>query len=68
MDTTDAARFLLFSGAASMLFSTFLGFLMRVPMQPWGRRLLKDMNFKQFGAAHLDWLMLGLMQGLVGGW
>ncbi|WP_283214602.1 hypothetical protein [Sphingopyxis sp. L1A2A] len=41
---------------------------MRVPMQPWGRRLLKDMNFKQFGAAHLDWLMLGLMQGLVGGW
>ena len=67
MDMTDAAKLLLFSGAASMLFSTFLGFLMLVPMQPWGRQLLKGMNFKQFGAAHLDWLMLGLMQGLAGG-
>lgn len=67
MDMTDAAKLLLFSGAASMLFSTFLGFLMLVPMQPWGRQLLKGMNFKQVGAAHLDWLMLGLMQGLAGG-
>ncbi len=67
MDTIDSAKLLLFSGATSMLFSTFLGFLMLVPMQPWGRQLLKGMNFKQFGAAHLDWLMLGLMQGLVGG-
>ncbi|WP_428628090.1 hypothetical protein [Sphingopyxis sp.] len=67
MDVTDTAKLLLFSGAASMLFSTFLGFLMLAPMQPWGRQFLKGMNFKQFGAAHLDWLMLGLMQGLVGG-
>jgi len=67
MDMTDAAKLLFFSGAASMLFSTFLGFVMLVPMQPWGRHLLNGMNFKQFGAAHLDWLMLGLMQGLAGG-
>ncbi|HEV7342463.1 MAG TPA: hypothetical protein VGN68_12575 [Sphingopyxis sp.] len=67
MDTIEIAKLLLFSGAASMLFSTFLGFLMLVPMQPWGRQLLQGMNFKQFGAAHLDWLMLGLMQGLAGG-
>jgi len=67
MDMIDSAKLLLFSGAASMLFSTFLGFVMLVPMQPWGRHLLKGLNFKQFGAAHLDWLMLGLMQGLAGG-
>jgi hypothetical protein len=67
MDMTDAAKLLLFSGAASMLFSTLLGFVMLAPMQPWGRHLLKGLNFKQFGAAHLDWLMLGLMQGLAGG-
>ncbi len=67
MDMTDAPKLLLFSGAASMLFSTFLGFMMLAPMQPWGRQLLKGMNFKQVGAAHLDWLMLGLMQGLAGG-
>ncbi len=67
MDTTEAVKLLIFSGAASMLFSTMLGFLMLVPMQPWGRQWLKGMNFKQVGAAHLDWLMLGLMQGLAGG-
>jgi len=67
MDTVQTAKILLFSGAASMLFSTFLGFVMLAPMQPWGRGFLKGMNFKQIGAAHLDWLMLGLMQGLAGG-
>lgn len=67
MNMMEATRILLFSGGSSIFFSTALGFLMLAPMQPWGRSLLKRVNFKQFGAAHLDWLMLGLMQGLAAG-
>lgn len=40
---------------------------MLIPMQPWGRKWVKGLNFKQIGAAHLDWIMLGLMQGLAAG-
>ena len=67
MQTLDATRLLVFSGAAAMLFSSLLGFAMLVPMQPWGAQLLKGVNLKQVGAAHLDWIMLGLMQGLAAG-
>ncbi len=40
---------------------------MLIPFQPWGKRAFKGVNFKQLLAAHLDWVMLGLMQGLAGG-
>lgn len=61
------AKLLVFSGALAVAFSSVLGLAMLVPLQSWGRRLGKGMNFKQIGAAHLDWIMLGLMQGLAGG-
>jgi hypothetical protein len=40
---------------------------MLVPMQPWGRKWAKGLNFRQLGAAHLDWIMLGLMQAMAAG-
>ena len=40
---------------------------MLIPLQPWGKAAFKGVNFKQLLAAHLDWVMLGLMQGLAGG-
>lgn len=67
MITFDAARLLVFSGAFAILVSSLLGFAMLIPLQPWGRSWAAGLNFKQIGAAHLDWIMLGLMQGLAGG-
>lgn len=66
MMTNHAASLLYFSGAAAILFSSAIGFAMLVPLQRRGQQLVKGLNFKQFGAAHLDWIMLGLMQGLAG--
>ncbi|MBL0923998.1 MAG: hypothetical protein IBJ12_05970 [Sphingomonadaceae bacterium] len=67
MTTLEATQVLVFSGALAILVSSLLGFAMLIPLQPWGRKLTKDMNFKQIGSAHLDWIMLGLMQALAGG-
>lgn len=67
MDFTDAARLLIFSGSAAVFFSSLMGVAMLIPMQPWGRHLVKGLNFRQIGAAHLDWIMLGLMQAMAGG-
>ncbi|MCZ8171352.1 MAG: hypothetical protein ACK442_07690 [Novosphingobium sp.] len=67
MDFTESARLLVFSGSAAMFFSTLLGVAMLIPMQPWGRHLAKGLNYRQIGAAHLDWIMLGLMQALAAG-
>lgn len=67
METIEAARLLLFSGGLSILFASLLGFAMLIPLQPWGRKVFQGINFKQAGAAHLDWIMLGLMQALAAG-
>lgn len=40
---------------------------MLIPLQPWGRGAFRGVNFKQLLSAHLDWVMLGLMQGLAAG-
>jgi hypothetical protein len=64
METTDAIRLLVFSGGLSILFASLLGAAMLIPLQPWGQHFAKGMNFRQLMAAHLDWIMLGLMQGL----
>ena len=62
--SAEAARLLVFSGGSAILFSSVLGFAMLIPMQPWGRALAGKANPKQIGAAHLDWIVLGLMVGL----
>lgn len=67
MDILFAAQILIFSGGCAILLSSSIGFMMLIPMQPWGRKWVKGINFRQIGAAHLDWIMLGLMQGLAGG-
>lgn len=67
MEMIVATQLLVFSGALAILVSSLLGFAMLIPMQPWGRKWVKGLNFRQIGAAHLDWIMLGLMQGLAGG-
>jgi hypothetical protein len=66
MTTIDATRLLIFSGGLAILMSSLMGVAMLIPMQSWGQKLIKNINYKQIGAAHLDWLMLGLMQGLAG--
>jgi hypothetical protein len=63
----EATRLLIFSGGLSILFASLLGTVMLIPLQPWGKGAFKGVNFKQLLAAHLDWVMLGLMQGLAGG-
>lgn len=63
----EATRLLIFSGGLSILFASLLGSVMLIPLQPWGKGAFKGVNFKQLLAAHLDWVMLGLMQGLAGG-
>lgn len=70
----SAARTLLWSGGAAIAWSSVLGFMMLVPMQPWARRAMPPtesprlkVSFKQVGAAHLDWIVLGLMLGLAAG-
>lgn len=65
--SVEFARLLVFSGSASLFFSSLIGVGMLVPMQPWGRKWAKGLNFRQLGAAHLDWIMLGLMQAMAAG-
>jgi hypothetical protein len=68
MEAMEAAKIWLLSGGAAILGSSLLGVGMLLPMQPWGAGLGKGkVSMKQLGAAHLDWLMLGLMQGLAAG-
>lgn len=67
MDMISAAQILMFSGGCAILLSSSIGFMMLIPLQPWGRKWIKGINFRQIGAAHLDWIMLGLMQGLAVG-
>ncbi|MDP2130024.1 MAG: hypothetical protein U0989_10760 [Azonexus sp.] len=67
MATLEATRLLIFSGGLAIFVSSLLGVAMLVPMQSWGQDLIKSINYKQIGAAHIDWIMLGLMQGLAGG-
>jgi hypothetical protein len=66
LDQLEAARLLIFSGGLSILFASLLGAVMLIPLQPWGKGVFGAINFKQLLAAHLDWVMLGLMQGLAG--
>jgi hypothetical protein len=67
MQSQEAVKLLVFSGTFAILFSSIFGFVMLIPLQPWGKEFFLKINWKQIGHAHLDWIILGLMQGLAGG-
>ncbi|MEO1337963.1 MAG: hypothetical protein AAFV29_20130, partial [Myxococcota bacterium] len=67
MTQQDAARTLVLCGGLAMTWSTIVGFLMLVPMQPWAQGIIPNFNIKHMGAAHLDWIVLALMLGLAAG-
>lgn len=67
MTPLEAARFLALSGSIAIFFSAWVGVMMLFPRRE--RPADPDrrpVNMKQIGAAHLDWIMLGLMQALAG--
>lgn len=50
------------SASLQIAFSSILGFVMLIPMQPWGKALRLPVDPKALVAAHLDWIMLAFMQ------
>ncbi len=67
MNSFECAKFLVLSGSISIFFSAWIGVLMLFMHRPVeGQRSTLSVDFKQIGAAHIDWILLGLMQGLCG--
>lgn len=66
METLIAAKLLVISGCLAIFFSSIMGALMAIPMQNPKLIASKTINFKQIGAAHIDWIMLGLMSAATG--
>lgn len=66
MTPTEAIKLLVFSGGSAILFSSILGLFMLLPMQKEHPKEVANPTiiFKHIGAAHIDWIMLGLMLGL----
>lgn len=67
MITKEAVKLLVFSGGSAILFSSILGLFMLIPMQKDPSKentTPSTIIFKHIGAAHIDWIMLGLMLGL----
>ena len=60
-------RILLCNAAAQVFVACLLGWCMLIPMQPWGAALRKKGASRALLAAHLDWILLALTQGLVAG-
>ena len=61
--THAAARWLLVSAALEIVASSLLGYVMLIPMQPWGRRLRDRFPApRALMSVHLDMVMLALMQ------
>jgi hypothetical protein len=57
------ARVLVISGGLEMLLASLLGFVMLIPMQPWGGALAERLPpMRQLLSIHLDLIMLSLMQ------
>ncbi|MBX2812921.1 MAG: hypothetical protein KTR25_13990 [Myxococcales bacterium] len=67
LDSFHAARILLLAGGLAVAWSSALGVVMLSLMQPWCPKALTGFSIKAIGSAHLDWIMLGLMLGLVAG-
>jgi hypothetical protein len=60
---TAPIRELIFSGGLEMLVASLLGFVMLVPLQPWGAALAGRLpSVRQLLSVHLDLIMLSLMQ------
>ncbi len=57
------AKWLLLSAALEILASSLLGYVMLVPMQPWGKALREKWPpARALMSVHLDMIMLALMQ------
>jgi len=67
--TEFSIQLLVFSGSLAILISSCLGVFMMIPhlTNERSKKIAKQINFKHLLAAHLDWIMLGLMQGLAAG-
>jgi len=60
---TGPVYWLLVSGALEIIVSCLLGFVMLLPMQPWGKALRERLPpTRGLMSVHLDLLMLALMQ------
>ena len=56
-------KLLVINASIQILVSSLLGFLLLIPMQPWGKNFLtKVRNINDLRSTHLDWLMLAFMQ------
>jgi hypothetical protein len=56
-------KLLVINASIQILVSSLLGFLLLIPMQPWGKNFLtKVRNIHDLRSTHLDWLMLAFMQ------
>jgi hypothetical protein len=56
-------KLLVINASIQILVSSILGFLLLVPMQPWGKNFLKNVHsIHDLRSTHLDWLMLAFMQ------
>lgn len=63
MSIDGSVRLLLQNAALQFLFSTVLGWLLLIPIQPWGRRFASFIKRPHaLTAAHVDWYLLALMQ------
>lgn len=58
---------LVLSGEMAILWSSLLSGIMSNPLRPNGAKQGKGANYKQIGSTDLDWIMLGLIQGLAAG-
>lgn len=60
----DPVRLLALNAGAQILFASLLGWLMVAARQPWACEPASSLRSKAMTAAHLDWMVLGFMQGL----
>jgi hypothetical protein len=56
-------RWLIWSGTLELLVSSVLGFLLLIPMQPWGKNFFRGVkNPQDLRSTHIDWLLLAFLQ------
>lgn len=67
MEPIVATKLLFLSGCLAVFSSSWLGVVMFLPLQRPQKATGKGVNFKQIGAAHVDWILLGLMSAAAGG-
>lgn len=67
MTTLIAAKWLVASGCFAIFLSSWLGVAMLVPHAKGHSEEPGKINFKHIGAAHVDWIILGLMSAASGG-